>query len=254
MSETQSGQLFAGTFYISFQDPATGNYLPAVKIETDKFSVTTPSDKKQAISKSRENYGAAHTTSFVAKPMEFEMAFTQVTRALLAVQLSGLISPLTTAGGVFTDLPVVASLTGWMDIGRKNIAAAGLTVKNDAGTTTYVEGQHYEVNRRLGKILALSTITEGQALKISGTAESTTGYRIEAGKKIRHLMKIEADCLNTVSGEDAELLAQQAVVTSDVAYDFLQSELATLTLKGNLEVPAGSTLPALSVEYRKKTP
>ncbi len=254
MSETQSGQLFAGTFYISFQDPATGNFLPAVKIETDSFSTTTPSDKKQAISKSRENYGAAHTTAFVGKPMEFSMAFTEVTRALLAVQLSGLMAPLTTVGGVFTDLPVVASLNGWVDIGRKNIAVAGFSVKNEAGTTTYVEGEHYEVNRRLGKIRAIATITEGQALEISGTAESTTGYRIEAGKKIRHVMRIEGDCLNTVSGEDAEILAPQAVVTSDQAYDFLQSELAVLTLKGNLEVPAGSTQPALSIEYRKKTP
>lgn len=120
MSDTtqQSGLLFAGTFYVSFQD-ATGNFLPAVQIETDKFSVTTPADKKQAISKKRENYGAAHTTGFVGKPTEFEMAFTEVTRALLAVQLSGELNAITTAGGAFADVSVVAALGAWVDVGHQ---------------------------------------------------------------------------------------------------------------------------------------
>lgn len=254
MSDTtqQSGMLFAGTFYFSFQ-AADGSWLPAVQVETDKFAVTTPADKKQAVSKKRENYGMAHTTSFVPKPMEFEVSMTEVTRALLAVQLSGELNPLTTAGGAFADVPVVAALGAWVDIGHKNIAAAGFSVKNDAGTTTYEEGTHYEVNRRLGKLRAIpgGTITEGQPLKLTGTAQATTGYRIDAGKKTRHVMRIEGDCVNTVSGEDAELFAVQAVVTSDQAYDFLQSDLAVLTLKGNLEVPAGTSQSALVVEYRK---
>lgn len=254
MSDTtqQSGQLFAGTFYISFQ-AANGTFLPAVQIETDLFSVTTPSDKKQAISKKRENYGAAHTTAFVGKPMEFEMAFTEVTRALLAVQLSGELNAITTAGGAFADVPVVAALGAWVDIGHKNIAAAGFSVKNDAGTTTYVEGTHYEVNRRLGKLRAIpgGTITEAQPLKVTGTAQATTGYRIDAGKKTRHVMRIQGDCVNTVTTEDAYLEAVQAVVTSDQAYDFLQSDLAVLKLKGNLEVPAGTSQSALVVEYHK---
>ena len=168
----QSGMLFAGTFYFSFQ-AADGSWLPAVQVETDKFAVTTPADKKQAVSKKRENYGMAHTTSFVPKPMEFEVSMTEVTRALLAVQLSGELNPLTTAGGAFADA-VVASLGGWVNIGHKNIAAAGFSVKNDAGTTTYVEGTHYEVNRRLGKLRCIpgGTITAAQPLKLTGTAEA----------------------------------------------------------------------------------
>ena len=74
--------------------------------------------KKQAVSKKRENYGMAHTTSFVPKPMEFEVSMTEVTRALLAVQLSGELNPLTTAGGAFADVPVVASPGGWVNIGH----------------------------------------------------------------------------------------------------------------------------------------
>lgn len=248
---SSNAQLFAGTVYVSFE-VSEGVFGAAVKVETDMLKITTPSDKKQKLSKSREAYGQAHSTAFVAKPNEFEIKFTEIGRKLLAVQLSGVLDTLTVAGGAFTDLPLVAALDAWVDIGRKNIAEADLAIKNTAGTTTYVKDVDYEINYRLGKLRAIpgGAITDALALEATGTAQATTGTRITGGKKYRHVLRLEMDGLNLVTNEDAEFLAQRAVVTSDQAFDFLQSDIADLTLKGTLEIP-GPGLPPFVVEHRK---
>lgn len=249
---TQNAQLFAGDVYVSFE-VSDGVFGPATRIRTDLLSITTPSDKKQKISKGREDYGQAHASAILPKPTEFAITFTEMTRALLAVQLSGKIDVITSAGGTFADIPITAALDAWVDIGRKDIAAAGFVVKNSTGTVTYEEGVHYEVNRRLGKLraipLASGGIEDAAALKLTGSSAATTGTRITGATKFRHVLKIEGDVVNLLTNKDSELFAGRAVVTSDQAFDFLQSDIADLKLKGTLEVPTGGGAP-FTVEER----
>jgi|GEM_PF-691236 len=247
---TQNAQLFAGDVYISFET-TPGVFGPAMLVRTDLLSITTPSDKKTKNSKGRTDYGQAFASYQLPKPTEFSITFNEMSRDLLSVQLSGEIETITAAGGVFTDLAVTAALDAWVDIGRKNISATGLTVKNSAGTTTYVADTDYEVNLRLGKLRAISSgaITAAQALKVSGTAQATTGTRINGARKYSHVLKVELDGVNLMTGKDVEVLASRAVVTSDQAFDFLQSDIAELKLKGTLEVPSVG-VPPFVVEER----
>jgi hypothetical protein len=247
---SQNAQLFAGDLYISFET-APGVFGPAVLIRTDLLSVTTPSTKKQKKSKNRSDYGQAFVSIQLAEPTEFAITFNEMTRSLLAVQLSGELEALTVAGGAFVDLPVTAALDGWVDIGRKNIAVVGLAIKNSAGTTTYAKDVDYEINHRLGKLRAIpgGAITAAQALLASGTAVATTGTRINGARKYQHVLKIEGDLQNLANGADVEFLAPRAVVTSDQAFDFLQGDIAELKLKGTLEVPSVN-VPPFVVEER----
>ena len=247
---SQNAQLFAGDLYISFEK-TPGVFGPAQLIRTDLLSVTTPSTKKTKKSKNRSDYGQAFASYQLPDPTEFAITLNEIGRDLLAVQLSGEVEALTVAGGAFADLPVVAALDGWVDIGRKNIAVAGFSVKNTAGTTTYAKDVDYEINYRLGKLKAIAggAIAEALALKVSGTASATTGTRINGARKHQHVLKIEGDLLNLLSGKDSEFLAQRAVVTSDQAFDFLQSDIAELKLKGTLEVPSVG-VPPFVVEER----
>lgn len=247
---SQNAQLFAGDIFISFET-SPGVFGPAILLRTDLLSVTTPSAKKSKKSKNRDDYGQAFASYQLPDVTEFAITFNEMSRALLAVQLSGEVEALTVAGGAFTDLPVVAALDAWVDIGRKNIAVASLAVKNTAGTTTYVKDVDYVINYRLGKLRAIpgGAITDAQALKVTGTAEATTGTRINGARKHQHVLKIEGDMQNLLSGADSEFLAQRAVVTSDQAFDFLQSDIAELKLKGTLEVPSVG-VPPFTVEER----
>lgn len=247
---TQNAQLFAGDLFISFET-SPGVFGPAIQIRTDMLSVTTPSEKVEAVSRNRDDYGEAFASYTIGKPSTFEIQFTEVSKELLAVQLSGVLQTITAAGGAFADLPVVAAIAGWVDIGRKNIVEAGLAVKNSAGTTTYVKDVDYKINYRLGKLFAIEggAITADQALKVTGSAAATTGTRINGARKRQHVLKIEMDGVNLISGRDTEFLAQRAVVSSQDAYDFLQSKMAAVKLKGTLEVPALGT-PSFVVEER----
>lgn len=250
----QNAQLFAGDLFVSFEKP-DGSFSAATMIRADLISITTPSDKKQKFSKGRKDYGQAFATYPLPKPTEFEITFSEMSRALLAIQLSGTVENITAAGGAFADLPVTAALDGWADIGRKNIDPATLVVKNSAGSTTYVAGTDYELNPRLGKLRAIpgGAITDAQALKATGTAKASTGTRIVGASKFKHVMRLEMDGLNLLTQQDGELTCPRAVVTSDQAFDFLQSDIAQLKLKGTLEVPAAG-VPPFTFEERIVTP
>lgn len=240
----QNAQLFAGDMFVSFEK-TDGTFGPAIMIRTDMISITTPSDKKQKPSKGRADYGQVFASAVLPKPTEFEITFSEMSRQLLAIQLSGDLQNITAAGGAFTDLPLVAALDAWVDIGRKNIDPTTIAIKNSTGATTYAKDVDYELNPRLGKLRAIpgGAITDAQALKASGTAKATTGTRIVGASKYKHVMKIEMDGVNLLTSQDGELLCPRAVVTSDQAFNFLQSDIAELKLKGTLEVPAPGQPP-----------
>lgn len=246
----QNAQLFAGDLFVSFEKP-DGTFGAATMIRADLISITTPSDKKQKFSKGRKDYGQAFATYPLPKPTEFQITFSEMSRALLAIQLSGTVEAITAAGGAFTDLPVVAATEAWVTIGRKNLDPSTVVVKNSAGTVTYAVDVDYEINPRLGKLRAVDggAIADAEALKVSGSAKATTGTRIVGASKFKHVMKLEMDGVNLLTSQDGELVCPRAVVTSDQAFDFLQSDIAELKLKGTLEVPAPGQ-PTFTFEER----
>lgn len=247
----QKGLLFAGDLYFTAED-ADGNFGAYQQVECDKLEISTPSEFKEKVSKGRTTYGQPFVSVPVAQPAAFSITLSEVSREVFAMLLSGLLVPMTSVGGAFTDLAVTAVLDKWVEIGRENIATAGFTVKNDAGTTTYAEGTDYEVNRRLGLLKALSTgaIAAAAPLKVGGTESAiTAGARINGAQRYKTVMKLRLDGVNLVNNQDVLLTADRAVVASDAAYDFLQDEVSEAPLAGKLEIPAPGQAP-FTLEWR----
>lgn len=247
----QKGLLFAGDLYFTMED-ANGVFGPYQQVECDKLEISTPSEFKEKLSKGRTTYGQPFVSVPVAKPAEFKLTLSEVSREVFAMLLSGLLVPLTATGGAFVDVAVTVTLDKWVEIGRENIAAAGLTVKDTNAVTTYVEGTDYEINRRLGMIRALSggAIADAASVKISGSESAiAAGARISGAQRYKTVMKLKLDGVNLVDNKDVLLFADRAVVASDAAYDFLQDEVSEAPLAGKLEIPAAG-LPPFVLEWR----
>lgn len=68
--------------------------------------------------------------------------------------------------GTVTDADLTADLNDWVALAHKRLTPGTVVVTNSAGSTTYTEGSDYIVDYANGKLMALATITNGQALKV----------------------------------------------------------------------------------------
>ncbi len=241
------GFLGEGDVLVDIFDPGTGTYANAYEElgESSKFAVSSGADVIESVSKRRNRRGQLVASVAIAKPGEIEIVLSEVNVATLRMALGATESDLTQGAGVLTDSPVVAQLDKWVDIGKRNIVEAGLTVKNDAGTITYVLGTHYLIDYRLGKIKALSTgtITAGQTLKLTGTYSAVSGSRLKAGTQAQIRARLLFNGRNLVDGSDAEVEVWEAVLAPTNPIDFLSDKLVDITLKGKMVTPADKDAP-----------
>lgn len=252
MSTTQQpGELFAGTLYLSMLDPATNTYGPLFTVETEKLEIKTPSTLVEVASKSRENYGQTHTEARVPKPTEFSVIFTEATRNIMAMKLSGVIETIQQAALALSAVPVaLQGLDEWVEIGHGNLVEAGLLITAAAGDKTYVLDVDYQINPRLGLIRPLKggAIEANASVTITGNRSAVSGTRIVGGKQYRHQFRAKLDGINLVTQKDVILDIPLASVSSEDAHDFLGEKLTQVALKGRLTVPKGARAP-FTVDY-----
>ena len=252
MAEKQKGELFAGTLYLSEYDPDADKWGEYFTIECDQLSITAPSERLEAISRSRENYGQAHTTYHRANPTEVSLNFTQADRSIMAAKLSGKIEALTRAAVTLSDVEVtLGALGGWVEIGTQALAVSGIAVKATVGATkSYTAGVDYEVNPRLGLIrpLAGGAIAANATVFVSATGPALAGQRIQGASRYSREYRGYLDGLNLVTNEDALVHLRRLVVSSEEAQDFLQEELSATALTGRLLIPANGDKP-YAVDY-----
>ena len=252
MAEKQKGELFAGTLYLSELDPETGKYSEFFTVETDQVEINAPSERLEAISRSRENYGQAHTTYNRAQPSEITINVTESNRRFLAAKLSGKLVPLTRTAATLSGLAVtLGALDGWVEIGTEHLAATGLTVKESAAATDNLRpGVDYEINPRLGLIRPLTggAIAANATVYLSGNAPALAGQSIQGAARYSHEFRGRLDGQNLVSGEDVLVKLPRIVVSADSAKNFLDENLATTSLTGRLNVPSDGSKP-YQVDY-----
>ena len=247
---TVEALFLAASLYIRFKDPATGQFSNPKFIEVDKFEVNTPSDKKTAISKARESYGQSHTTLNVPKPTEFSITFTQMSREIFAMMLSGSQQVIDrTVEAISKDVTLVPG--EWVSVGYRNIDPAGFTVASTgAGSTSYAKDVDYEFNPRLGLLKALPSpgkITG--AVHVTGNTLHVTGTAISAANSYTHTLKIEGDAINQINQRNVYFSAGKATVSADKAKDFLSGDIDKLELKGLLEIPPEGGAPFVMEIY-----
>lgn len=243
-NEIASGLLFAGTLYSQSYNPTTGLWSAYQSFEVDQFEITTPSDKLQKISKSRESFGQAKNTYFVPKPVDFAITFDELNGDIFAAMLSGVASDVADDAAVLNGVAVTVVPGAWVEIpGAENLDPATVVVKDATGTTTYAEDK-YQVNERLGLLYVPKggTIAAG-AVQFSASKLAFEGTKIEGAQRYAHVMRYKLDGINLLDRRDMVLYAPRAVVSSNTAQDWLGGKLASVALTGNLEVTDGYTSP-----------
>lgn len=239
------GFLGAGDVYISRYDPATATFLDYEgPIECGKFEIKPNSDLKEQTSRGKTTYGQVIESVPIPKPSELNIDFTQVDRVTLETALFGTTTTVNTGAGSITDEPVTVKAGKWMQLSHGNLASAGLVVTNEAATTTYVLGTHYEVNYRLGMIRAIhADIDDGDILKVDATYVATTGSKISGSKQSQVRAKFKLDGVNFADQLPVITEVHEAVLTPDSAFDFLGNDFAKISLKGRMKTPVGKTEP-----------
>ncbi len=180
------------------------------------------------------------------QPADFTLEMPEVNKSSLAIALLGTESAVNQGAGTLTDAPlVVAAKDVWLDLGKTNLAEAGLVVKNDSGTTTYVKGTDYEVNYRMGwiKVLAGSAITVGATLEVSGSYNAVTGTQISGATNSQIRARFVLEGKNLADEMPVIVNVWEAVISADSAFDFLSNDFASLSLPGRLKTPAGKSEP-----------
>lgn len=239
-----TGLLFAGDLLVAIKDPDTGLFGAYEKLATDKFEIKAPSDPMQKTSKGRETFGNTFLTFYSGKPVEFSLVLDEINHGTLAMNLAGRVSALAQTGAAITDETVTVVKGKWVECGHEFLDLTALEVTNSAGTTTYVKDVDYLINPRLGLILATEegAIASGD-VKLTAATRTLTGTTITGGKQYSHVLKMKLDGINLIDKQDIVLDAPQATVSAQDAFDFLSGKLASVPLKGVLEVAPGQTYP-----------
>lgn len=240
------GFLGAGDLYIARYNPVTAAFDAfAGPYEATKFEIKPNVDLKDLQSRSRGGYGQLLETVPIPKPTEFTLEMPEVNRESMSSALLGTDTSINQATGTLTDVPVTAQLGRWSEIGVMNIQQTGFAVKNTGGTVTYVLGTDYTVNWRLGWIQPLvgGAITDGQALKVSGTTGALTGYKIAGSTQTQIRAKLRLDGINFADQLPVIVDVHEAVIASNTAFDFLQNDFAKVSLPGRLKTPVGMSEP-----------
>lgn len=214
------------------------------KLEADKFAITPDGELKRKTSKSRAAYGQNIASVAVAKPTKIAMTLSSLSEEALAMQFQGIMTTESHGAGAL-DAAIVAKIGKWVRVGKRNLVEAGLTVKNEGGTTTFVKGEDYEVNYVTGEIKALEAgdIDANQALKVAGTTLAYQATLVRGGTRAQIRARVVFEGENKVDGQYIEAEAYEAVFLSNKEFDFLADDFTGIELEGELNVPTGKSEP-----------
>lgn len=213
-------------------------------IYANSLSITPSVNTVQSTSKGRYDYGQVLESVNIAQPSEFSMELKEVTGEVLVMAFLGTSADYTDASGTLTDQAVTVKLGQWVPLGKKNLAEL-VAVENTAGSTTFVEGTDYKLNRPLGWIMALEggAMTDNQSVNVSGAYSGATGTLIKGSTRTEVRAEIFFDGINQADGTQCTVSIWEGVLSPDSEFDFLADEFGTVNLTGTLKTPLGKDAP-----------
>jgi hypothetical protein len=237
------GYLGSGDLYIN---RIVGGIKQGIEgpFEVERFEIKANSELRERVSKSKSGYGQVVASASIPQPFDLAITMGEADATGLSIALLGTAAAVTQTSGTTTNTAVTTVLNKWVALPFARLTSAAQAVTNVAGTTTYVEGTDYILNRELGLIKQISTATMVAgpnhidlayaaitATEISGaTASSIRAEFILDGKNLAD----DTPCIVTVF---------EGVVASDAAVDFLSDQFLTIPLPGRLVTPVGQTAP-----------
>jgi len=243
------GFLGACDLYIARYDSNTAAFLEfAGPYEASKFEIKPNTDLKEMSSRGRSTYGQVIESVPLPQPSDFTVTLSEVNKESLAMALFGTTSSLTQGSGTISNEAIAvtaAKVDKWLQLSKENFATAGFVVTDVAGTTTYVLGDDYEVNYRLGMIKVLSTgaIPSVTTLHVDGSYNAISGTTIAGATQSQVRAKFKLDGVNFADQLPVIVDVWEGVMTPNSAFDFLSSDFAEIELTGRLKTPVGKTEP-----------
>jgi len=129
-----------------------------------------------------------------------------------------------------------------------------VSVKNSAGTVTYIEGTDYTVDYELGRIRIEEdgSITNGSSLLVAFTYASLTLSEIRALSLARiagQMMFISRNANQTGNGSQMEYMFHSVTLSAEGDFALVGEEFATLSLSGSAETneKASPNSPTLTI-------
>lgn len=213
-------------------------------IYAESLSITPSVNTVQSTSKGRYDYGQVLESVNIAQPTEFSMALKEVTGDILVMAFLGTSESVNETSGTLNDAAVTVKLGEWVPLGKKNLAAL-VSVENTAGTTTYVEGTDYRLNRPMGWIMGLAggAIADDTSVHVTGAYAGATGTRIKGSTRTEVRAEIVFDGINQADGTQCTVTIWEAVLSADSEFDFLADDFGNVNLTGNLKTPTGKDAP-----------
>ena len=226
-----------------------GKYLlvgNATQFEIDETEV----EVKERISRMRDTYGQALDRVTLQRPAKCRITIDEFDPENLALALRGLLEQINVASGNVTEEEISAALDAWVPLAHDKIESGSVVVTDSSGSTTYTEGEDYEVNYRLGMIKALSSgsITDGETLKVDYSYAAKQGWRIKGSRVAEIDCAMILDGQNRADGRDCKVTVYWAKLAANQAVDFLTEDWGQLVLEGTLVTPPDRTEP-YTVEY-----
>lgn len=237
------GFLGAGDLYISRF--VGGVFLPYQgPFECTKFEIKPNIELRELTSRGKNTYGQVIESVALQQPADFTVDMPEVNKDSLAIALLGTTATLSQTAGSLSAEALTAKLDGWV-ASSKAAWSADPTVTNEAGTTTYVLGEDYIVNRDLGWIKALpgGDITDNQVIEISVAYAAISGTEIKGATQADVRARFKLDGKNQADGLPCIVTVHEVVVAADSAFDFLADDFNTVSLPGRMKTPVGFTEP-----------
>ena len=226
------------------------------------FEVAADSDIEKQISRKRLTAGQVLATATQNKPPKCTIKLQTVNRKNLRLAFLGTETDITQAAVTVTDEPIILYAGGWVRI-TKTIATVlthirnldtTVAVKNSAGTTTYVEGTDYEVDRWDGSIMAISggAIADAASCKVTCASKAIVagdGYKISGAVKPSISVMVIFLGMNTVNNARHSVTLWKATVKPKGGVDFLSDKWAEIELEAELTTPTGKSEPFIYERY-----
>lgn len=246
------GFLGAGDLYISrFVNGAFEPYKGP--FECTKFEIKPNVELKELTSRGKSTYGQVIESVALQQPADITVDLPEVNKETLGIALLGTTVALSQTAGTLAAEPITAKLDAWVATSKEAFTADPV-VTNVPGTTTYVLGVDYIVNRDLGWIKALTggAIANDTVIEVSVAYAAITGTRINGATSADVRARFKLDGKNQADQLPCIVTVHEVVVAADSAFDFLADDFNTVSLPGRMKTPAGFTEP-FNVHLRNAT-
>lgn len=243
MSKTVSAYRGSLDLYYQMYD-SSGNKLPAVYPggNMTEFSITPDAEETEVISTGNSDYGQAADSMTDQKPTKVSWSTNRFNSMLWAVAFMGQMIARTGSETTVTDEAVTVSKGEMFRVDALDISA--VTITDDSGTTTYVEGTDFTVvDAALGlfKHIEDGGIADGDEVLIDYTKGAESGYTIKGGIDSSKFIYVFGRGVNRFNNKRSIVEIGKISVTPSGSFSFVSTDPASMTMEGTVIAPGDGT-------------